>query len=96
MWTCPTCGEKIEDQFQSCWKCAGGSSQETPAAKKRPLEQLELICIVVAAMPGILMLTGGPIQNRAQAVFRVSIFVVGLLGYIAVKIYRHKKPRGES
>ena len=23
MWTCPKCGEKIEDQFDSCWKCAG-------------------------------------------------------------------------
>jgi serpin B len=22
MWTCPKCGEKIEDQFDSCWKCA--------------------------------------------------------------------------
>lgn len=23
MWTCEKCGEKIEDQFDSCWKCAG-------------------------------------------------------------------------
>ena len=23
MWTCPNCGERIEDQFDSCWKCAG-------------------------------------------------------------------------
>jgi|ERR1017187_2900481 hypothetical protein len=23
MWTCSKCGEKIEDQFNSCWKCAG-------------------------------------------------------------------------
>jgi len=23
MWSCPECGEKIEDQFDSCWKCAG-------------------------------------------------------------------------
>jgi len=22
MWTCPTCGEQHEDQFDSCWKCA--------------------------------------------------------------------------
>lgn len=21
MWKCPTCGEQIEDQFDSCWKC---------------------------------------------------------------------------
>lgn len=23
MWICDKCGEKIEDQFDSCWKCAG-------------------------------------------------------------------------
>lgn len=22
-WTCPACGERIEGQFQSCWKCGG-------------------------------------------------------------------------
>jgi hypothetical protein len=22
MWTCEKCGEKIEDQFDSCWRCA--------------------------------------------------------------------------
>src|SRR2546422_3997603 len=20
-WTCPTCGEQLEEQFSSCWKC---------------------------------------------------------------------------
>ena len=23
MWTCDRCGEELEDQFDSCWKCAG-------------------------------------------------------------------------
>ena len=23
MWTCGRCGEKLEDQFDSCWKCSG-------------------------------------------------------------------------
>jgi len=27
MWTCPKCGEKIEDQFDSCWKCAAQPEQ---------------------------------------------------------------------
>ena len=25
-WTCPNCGERIEGQFQSCWKCGGEES----------------------------------------------------------------------
>src|SRR5664280_191138 len=28
MWTCPKCGEKIEDHFDSCWKCAGSPEQK--------------------------------------------------------------------
>ena len=28
MWTCPECGEKLEDQFDSCWKCAGPPEQK--------------------------------------------------------------------
>jgi hypothetical protein len=31
MWKCPNCHENIEDQFDSCWKCAG--AKQTPAAK---------------------------------------------------------------
>ena len=27
MWTCPKCGEKIEGQFDSCWKCAAKPEQ---------------------------------------------------------------------
>ena len=31
MWTCPKCGEKVEDQFDSCWKCAAQLEQTLPA-----------------------------------------------------------------
>jgi hypothetical protein len=27
MWTCDKCGEHIEDQFDSCWNCAGGGEK---------------------------------------------------------------------
>ena len=30
MWTCPTCGERIEDQFDSCWKCANAGREILP------------------------------------------------------------------
>lgn len=66
---------------------------QTPESKKKPLQQLEFICIFVAAMPGILMLTGGRVHNHAQAVFRMSVFLVGVLGFIAVKIYQRQKMR---
>lgn len=31
MWICPKCKESIEDQFDSCWKCAGQAESATPA-----------------------------------------------------------------
>lgn len=27
MWTCPKCGEQHDDQFQSCWRCAGQAAE---------------------------------------------------------------------
>ena len=24
MWICPNCGERIEEQFDACWKCGAG------------------------------------------------------------------------
>jgi hypothetical protein len=30
MWICPKCKENIEDQFDSCWKCAGATWHEPP------------------------------------------------------------------
>ena len=31
MWKCQTCGEEIEDQFDSCWKCAKPIPASIPA-----------------------------------------------------------------
>jgi hypothetical protein len=31
MWTCPKCGEQIEDQFDSCGKCAATTVETMPA-----------------------------------------------------------------
>ncbi len=43
MWTCEKCGERIEDQFDSCWRCsaARGSipGQAPAAAPAQPAEQ---------------------------------------------------------
>jgi hypothetical protein len=34
MWTCKKCGEQIEDQFDSCWKCAESSRLVGDASPK--------------------------------------------------------------
>ena len=30
MWTCPKCNETIDDQFDTCWKCAGRRDATDP------------------------------------------------------------------
>jgi hypothetical protein len=39
MWTCPQCKERIEDQFDSCWQCAGEAQEAvsplSPAANSQ-------------------------------------------------------------
>ena len=32
MWTCQQCNEEIEDQFDSCWKCAEKSVTKPPTS----------------------------------------------------------------
>ncbi len=47
MWTCPKCGEKIEDQFDSCWKCAAQPKQTAiPAHVQSRLRRYFLLGIL--------------------------------------------------
>lgn len=66
---------------------------DTQPPRKKPLQQLEMIFIIIAAAPGILLFTRGRVQNHEQAIFRLSVFAVGLAGFIAVKIYQHNKTK---
>ena len=45
MWTCPKCGEVLEDQFDSCWKCAG-----KPSAHAMPRRRLKFSDYLIAAL----------------------------------------------
>ena len=46
MWTCKKCGEQIEDQFDSCWKCSGAANE---AEKIKP-QRLKWYDFLLAAM----------------------------------------------
>ncbi len=47
MWTCPKCGENLEDQFDSCWKCARLPEQkESPRASASPIRTFFLFGIL--------------------------------------------------
>jgi serpin B len=47
MWTCPKCGEPIEDQFDSCWKCASPAKETVPLrVLSRPIMRYFLFGLV--------------------------------------------------
>jgi hypothetical protein len=48
MWTCKKCGEQIEDQFDSCWKCT--ASQEQTTKLPQPLGRSFFFRLAVAAV----------------------------------------------
>lgn len=37
MWICPKCGERLDDQFESCWKCAGRALPPGEALEQEPV-----------------------------------------------------------
>jgi hypothetical protein len=45
MWTCPQCGEQLEDQFDSCWKCDQRSAEAArPQEGTPPVIDDQLVC----------------------------------------------------
>ncbi len=100
MWKCPKCGEQIEDAFDSCWKCAGIAQQAATEDKpKKPLEQFELICILIAVLPGVVFFALGRSQGPEDSAFRIAAiiagWVIGFGGYAGIKIYQRSKTRGQ-
>jgi hypothetical protein len=49
MWSCPKCGEEIEDQFDSCWKCAGAMQGIAVSAPKQSLRWFHYVMACAAA-----------------------------------------------
>lgn len=49
MWICPKCGERLEDQFKSCWKCAG---RELPPGEALDPEPVALPLSTTPTIPG--------------------------------------------
>ena len=71
-WTCPSCGEKLEGQFGSCWKCGANRKCPTAGCCRDRLQP-------PAPFPGNLILVNLP-QIRRQDVQFVAVFGDGAAG----------------
>jgi hypothetical protein len=72
MWTCPKCGEKIEDQFDSCWKCAA-KPEQTDVSPHRLTWSFYILAAPAAILAPLLAdsLKSPPAQpSRSRQTFR--------------------------
>jgi hypothetical protein len=66
MWTCPKCGEMLEDQFDSCWKCAAEPEQAVSATQKLSFSFFASAALMAILAPlfadclhSVMVVTGG-------------------------------------
>ena len=102
MWTCPKCHESIEDQFDTCWKCAGRRDGTEPAQSPTQLSPASppttsgggaafvkggCGCLVMfAGLAFLAVLFGG--HAHADVGGLILLFVIGgFIGLIVFAIY---------
>lgn len=76
MWTCSKCGEQIEEQFDSCWKCAPVAEQ--PQSERKPLT---LSFFVLAVLMSVL----APVL--ADCLHSVEVLISGIRIYNAPLVH---------
>ena len=105
MWTCPKCQAEIDDKLDSCSKCAGTPPvppppPPLPPKAKKPFEQYEHLCLLIAILPGVIFFSRGRAQNPEQATFRIAAIAISIIlgvgGYAAIKIYQRHKAKDRN
>ena len=89
MWTCSKCGEKSEDDLNSCPKCA---APRTIQKKFHSLEYLEILCIALIVLPGFIALVSRRSAHGSEVMVLIfSLVAVGVVGLISVKLCQRRK-----
>jgi len=89
MWICPKCKESIEDEFDSCWKCAGQSQTNAPS-KSEPFQRPQAFWGVISVLSpfgvllaGLLALSTNHNGNDSWGLGGAIVFIlVGGLSFI--------------
>jgi len=78
MWICPNCGEKLEDQFDSCWKCTGIIAM--PAATNTTTTKRRKGCLVAIIGLVVILFFVAPLWYKffTHSVFKSSSPAAGI------------------
>jgi len=76
MWTCDKCGEKIEDQFDSCWKCAGKPDPIGLPLKSSHRQIMTGIVLASALIPATWICFGPIFAFHGMAIFGITACLV--------------------
>ncbi len=83
MWTCPKCGEKIKDEFASCWRCAAQADPNSSPQRRR----LTLRFCASAALASVLAVVVAECAHSLREVSRGFKYYQGLLDTISTSTY---------
>ena len=89
MWICPKCKESIEDQFDSCWKCAGDApelalpSEDESRKKLRRMLVIRFLSLELGPMFGAIALSA--LSQRLMPLWFAAA-AVAILGFLALSI----------
>jgi len=97
MWNCPKCGEQIEDQFDSCWKCAEvpAVTEQTESSRDRkprlhiPFRKVLIIAVIVALIClGFLLPTWAHQSQAARTVNMLQPLIASDARFTRVRVWR--------
>lgn len=81
---CPKCGEEIQEQFDSCWKCAGpleSNEMVSKARRLRPWDYFLAILMAVASPALADVLHSALVVMRGTRLHNVEIDRIGTEGF---------------
>jgi uncharacterized protein YbjQ (UPF0145 family) len=87
MWTCETCGENIDDKFDTCWKCAGQYVGEIDPEGSLPdvqqLSEIDIPLVTTPNVPGFRLVNSVGIVC-GEAIIGANIFSDMLAGIVDI------------
>jgi hypothetical protein len=102
MWMCPKCRENLEDQFESCWKCAGQKQPDIQVDDKPQLRPSPSFGIASVLSPVGIFLAVAVIPRQSDSDWGYGgVFLLILVGFLSllggfisalIGIFRGEKP----